>query len=68
MPHPTPCPSWALGTQHTWHVQMSTQGCREHPGYGQGLSSSAPIQAEGWLAAAAPLPHTQPEAENIGYE
>lgn len=67
-PPPTPCPSWALGTQHTWHVQTSAQGGREHPGCGQGLSSSAPVQAEGWLAAVAPLPHAQPEAENIGYE
>lgn len=67
-PPPTPCPSWALGARHTWHMQTSARG-REKPGCGQGLRARRPPSTpRGLLAAVAPLPHAQPEAENIGYE
>lgn len=67
-PPPTPCSSWALGARHTWHMQTSARGVGEAGVRPGPQSSSAPLHAEGLLAAVAPLPHAQPEAENIGYE
>lgn len=63
---PAPAGPWEPGTHGT---------CRRVPG-GAGeagvrpgpRSSSAPLHTEGLLAAVAPLPQAQPEAENIGYE
>lgn len=31
-PPPTPCPSWALGARHTWHMQTSARGGRRSRG------------------------------------
>ncbi|XP_010839722.1 PREDICTED: huntingtin-interacting protein 1-related protein [Bison bison bison] len=60
--------TWALGAPHTWHMQTSARGAGEAGVRPGPQSSSAPLHAEGLLAAVAPLPHAQPEAENIGYE
>lgn len=55
-PPPTPCPSWALGTRHTWHVQTSARGAGSTRGAARASARRPPSKPRGGWQPSHPCP------------